>query len=53
MEVLKMKWQMFKGSEKWNMECIIPLPTWSPKNVAGTVRYNLDITVTQRDEMDR
>jgi hypothetical protein len=38
MEVLKTKWQMFKGFENRNVECIIPVPTWSPKNVAGTVR---------------
>jgi hypothetical protein len=37
MEVLKMKWPMFIGYENQNMECIIPLSTWSPKNVAGTV----------------
>jgi hypothetical protein len=47
MEVLKMKWQMFKGFENQNIEFIIPLPTWSPKNVAGTVRYKLDITAIQ------
>jgi hypothetical protein len=46
-EVLKMKWQMFKGCKNQNMESIIPLPTWNPTNVAGTVRYKLDITAIQ------
>jgi hypothetical protein len=37
MEVLKMKWPTFIGYENQNMECIIPLPTRSPENVAGTL----------------
>jgi hypothetical protein len=33
---------MFKGFENRNMECIIPLLTWSPKNVAGTVKIDIN-----------